>query len=196
MFCRDYLEMSPEERRRRFQDIMSSVSRSAIAMSPYNVSYTTYPATEEFIVSVPGYAVRQGDLLFLELPGLTRAIAGVTSDERSNPLYRDSFLKQYTKIEVLLPEGAKTIELRPPETKEFQLPGSSIVTLSTKITLPDQKSNPKGRISLLVEQLSDIKPGLVRPDKYADLLDVNHTVANPDMRTIVVRMDKLKIKLD
>ena len=76
MFCRDYLEMSPEERRRRFQDIMSSVSRSAIAMSPYNVSYTTYPATEEFIVSVPGYAVRQGELLFLEIPGLTQGHSG------------------------------------------------------------------------------------------------------------------------
>ena len=190
MFCRDYLEMSPEERRRRFQDIVSSVSRSATAMSPYNVSCTSYPATEEFIVSVPGYAVRQGDILSLELPGLTRAIAGVTSDERSNPLYRDSFLKQYTKIEVLLPEGAKAIELSPPEMKVFQLPGSSVLTLSTRIVQPNQESNPKGRISVMIEQLSDIKPGLVMPDKYTDLLDINHAVANPGMRTIVVRMDK------
>jgi hypothetical protein len=159
-------------------------------MSPYNVSCTSYPATEEFIVSVPGYAVRQGELLSLELPGLTRAIAGVTSDERSNPLYRDSFLKQYTKIEVLLPEGAKAIELSPPEMKVFQLPGSSVLTLSTRIVQPNQESNPKGRISVMIEQLSDIRPGLVMPDKYPDLLDINHAVANPGMRTIVARMDK------
>jgi hypothetical protein len=32
-FRKDYLEMSPEERRRRFQEITSSVSRSAVAAS-------------------------------------------------------------------------------------------------------------------------------------------------------------------
>jgi hypothetical protein len=105
-------------------------------------------------------------------------------------LYRDSFLKQYTKIEIILPEYAKAIELSPPETKVFQLPGSSLLTLSSKIIPPNQESNPKGRMSVMVEQLSDIKPGLVTPDKYADLLDINHAIANPGMRTIVVRMEK------
>jgi hypothetical protein len=42
----------------------------------------------------------------------------------------------------------------------------------------------------MVEQQSDVKPGLVIPEKYADLLDVNRTIAKPSMRTIVVRMDK------
>jgi hypothetical protein len=89
-----------------------------------------------------------------------------------------------------LPEGAKVVELSPPDTKVFQLPGSSVLTLSTKITPPNQESNPKGRIRVMVEQLSDIKPGLVMPDKYADLLEINQALANPGMRTIVVRMDK------
>jgi hypothetical protein len=188
MFCKDYLEMSPEERNRRFQEIVSSVSRAAVATSRYKVSCDVYPATEEFSVSVPGYAVRQGEHLSLELPGITRSVAGVSGETRNNPLYRDSFIKQDTKIEVLLPEGVKAVELSPPEMKRFQLPGSSELITSTRIV--DTGNTAKGRMRIIVEQFSDIKPSFVFPDKYPDLLDIHRAASYPGLRTIVVRMEK------
>jgi len=190
MFCKDYLEMSPEERNRRFQEIVSSVSKAAVATSPYKVSCDVYPATEEFSVSVPGYAVRQGEHLSLELPGITRSVAGVSGDERNNPLYRDSFIKQDTKIEVLLPEGVKAVELSPPEMKRFQLPGSSELVTSRRIVDTDTGNTAKGRMRFIVEQRSDIKPSFIFPDKYPDLLDIQRAASHPGMRTIVVRMEK------
>jgi len=188
MFCKDYLEMSPEERNRRFQEIVSSVSRAAVATSPYKVSCDVYPATEEFSVSVPGYAVRQGEHLSLELPGITRSVAGVSGETRNNPLFRDSFIKQDTKIEVLLPEGVKAVELSPPGMKRFQLPGSSELITSTRIV--DTGNTAKGRMRIIVEQFSDIKPSFVFPDKYPDLLDIHRAASYPGLRTIVVRMEK------
>lgn len=189
-FCKDYIEMSPEEKRRRFQEIVSSISRSATASSPYKVFCETYPATEEFSVLVPGYAVRQKDMLSLELPGISRAIAGVTSGDRSNPLHRDSFINQDLQVEVLLPAGTKAIELSPPESRKFSLPGTSELSISSASEPDASGAGFKGRMRFVVRQHSDIKPGIVMPGEYPRLLDMHQELANPGNRTILVRMDR------
>ncbi|MCU0576679.1 MAG: DUF3857 domain-containing protein, partial [Desulfobacterota bacterium] len=43
-FSRDHAEMTPEEQRRRYQEIVSSVSRAAVATGPWTVSTDRYPA--------------------------------------------------------------------------------------------------------------------------------------------------------
>jgi hypothetical protein len=189
-FCRDYLEMSPEERKRRFQEMVSSVSRSAVATTPWKVSCDTYPSTDEFSVSVPAYAIRQADLLTLEVPGIIRSIAGVIGEERTNPLYRESTSRQKVKIEVILPEGVKGIELTPPVSKRLELPGPSSVTLTTRVIPPDPKDGSTGRMRIVMEQTSDINPALIPPKRYPELLEVQRAIANPETRTILVRMEK------
>jgi ferric-dicitrate binding protein FerR (iron transport regulator) len=47
-------------------------------------------------------------------------------------------------IEIWLPEGAETLELRPPEMKRFALPGSSELHINQNSGL-DPRFNPKGR---------------------------------------------------
>jgi len=184
-FCKDYFEMSPEERRRRFQEITSSISRSAIAVGPYKASCDTYPSRDEFSVSVPRYAIRDGNVLSLEVPSISRSIAGVNSEDRSNPLYRDAFVKGKLDIEILLPEGAQGIELRPPEAKRLALPGSSELVISTRI-VPSMLGS---RTGIVIQQQTDIRPCLVLPGEYPGLLEMHNALANPGMRTVVVRME-------
>ncbi|HVN72211.1 MAG TPA: hypothetical protein VMU10_09350, partial [Desulfomonilia bacterium] len=190
LFCKDYLEMTPEERRRRFQDIVSSVSRSAVALSPYQVNCESYPATDDFSVSVPGYATRQGDLLTLELPVIIRTISGVSGTQRSNPLLRDTYAKQSMKIEILLPEGVKSIEASPPEFRHLELPGAGEVKIATRVLKPQTEKGADRRMRIIVEQFSDSRPSLVLPEKYPGLLGLQRSIANPGLRTIVVRLGK------
>jgi transglutaminase-like putative cysteine protease len=185
-FVKDYREMPPEEKRRRFQEIVSSISKAAVPLSPYSVSMDAHPTQEDFTVSIPGYAVRQDDRLSLDLIGLVRAVAGVISDERSNPLYRDSFTQRHEKVEVLLPEGVKSIEMMPPRSVQYSLPGSGIITLETKV-IPASGTQPRMRVA--VEQTVDLKPAVFLPEDYPKLLEIHRAISHPGTRMILARMN-------
>jgi hypothetical protein len=188
-FCREYREMPPEEQRRRFQEIVSSISKAAVPVSPYMVTCNTYPAVEEFTVSVPSYAVRQEDRLTLFLPGFPVSVAGVTSDERFNPLYRDYPSRSIVTVEVLLPEGVKSIESIPPETSRSHVPGSGDITLNTKVSEDMGKS---GRRRIVAVMRTELEPVLIMPDEYPALLDVQRSISHPRIRTMIVRMGEGK----
>ena len=192
-FRKGYKEMPPEEQRRRFQEIVSSISKAAVAESPYMVSCDTYPAVEEFTVSVPSYAVRQDDRLSLFIPGIAASVAGVTGDERFNPLYRDYPTHSIMTVEVLLPEGVRSIEAMPPESVRYHMPGSGDITLETKVVSPpSDNSDHPGRTRIVVVQRMDLKPMLLMPDEYPALLDIQSSLSHPRMRTLMVRMGEGK----
>jgi hypothetical protein len=140
-------------------------------------------------VSVPSYAVRQDDRLTLFIPGLTASVAGVTGDERFNPLYRDSFSRYSVTVEVLLPEGVQSIEAMPPESVRYHVPGSGDITLETKVVSPppDMGDQP-GRTRIVMVQRTDLKPMLIMPHEYPTLLDIQRSLSHPRMRTLMVRM--------
>ena len=185
--------MPPEEQRRRFQEIVSSISKAAVAESPYMVSCDSYPAVEEFTVSVPSYAVRQDDRLSLFMPGIAASVAGVTGDERFNPLYRDYPTHATVTVEVLLPEGVRSIEAMPPESVRYHVPGSGDITLETKVVSPpSDNSGQPGRTRIVVVQHMDLKPVLLMPDEYPALLDIQQSLSHPRMRTLMVRMGEGK----
>ncbi|HQI82903.1 MAG TPA: hypothetical protein PLR71_15255, partial [Deltaproteobacteria bacterium] len=178
------------ERKRRFQEMVSAVSRSAQPRGEYVVSMETHPGTDEFTVSVPGYAVRQGDLLTLELPGLTQGLSIVTGDDRKNPLYRPSSRKQHVTVEVQLPEGVRDIELVPPESAEYSLLGLGTFRTRSRIVTGETAGQGGGRVmSIVVEQESENTPGMVMPEVYPKLLAIHRTLSHPSMRMIVLRME-------
>lgn len=188
-FRRDYVETTPEERRRRYEELVSSVSRSAVALGPYTASTGTYPAFDEFTVKVPGYAVRKDDLLTLELPALTRGLPYVSGDERINPLYREVSRDQKIVVDLVLPEDVQGIVQRPPEERVFRVPHLGNVTLSTRIV--PQEKDPQGKTSRMrvsIEQIIENRPAMVMPGEYPDLVSVHRSLAYPGMRTIVMRL--------
>jgi len=187
-FRKDYQEMTPEEQKRRFQEIVSSVSRAAVPLGPYTVTADAYPVIEDFTVSVPGYAVRQKDRLTLDLPGIMRALSGVTGDERFNPLLRDTFVRRSEKVEVVLPAGVRSIEAMPPESLRFDVAGAGEITSRTTVVPPNENKEQPGRMRLVVEQRVDLKPLLVLPEGYDSLLEIHRAISHPRMRTVAVRM--------
>ncbi|MCE5276351.1 MAG: hypothetical protein LLG43_14600, partial [Deltaproteobacteria bacterium] len=141
-----------------------------------------------FTVSVPGYAVRQKDRLTLDLPGIMRALSGVTGDERFNPLLRDTFVRRSEKVEVVLPAGVRSIEAMPPESLRFDVAGAGEITSRTTVVPPNENKEQPGRMRLVVEQRVDLKPLLVLPEGYDSLLEIHRAISHPRMRTVAVRM--------
>ncbi|HPI94033.1 MAG TPA: DUF3857 domain-containing protein [Deltaproteobacteria bacterium] len=188
-FSRNYDEMTPEERRRRYQEIVSSESRSAEPVSPYNVSTGQYPVVEEYTVRIPSYAILQGDLMTLGVPSLSRGISYVLSDDRSNPLYRGVNRAGHSTVEILLPEGVADILRHPPLQETVDLVGMGEVRSSTSIVRPspDAGGHP-GRIRILMEQTIESREGIIPPERYVELLAAHRVLSHPEMRAVVVRL--------
>jgi hypothetical protein len=187
-FMKDYKEMPPEERKRRFQEIVSAISKAATPLGAYSVSMDTYPGTEDFTVRVPCYAVRLGDMLSLDIPGLARSVSSVTGDERFSPLSRDAYTKRHEKVEVLLPEGVQSIEMIPPRTMQYTIPGSGDITLETKIFPSSNDKSRKGGMRVEIKQDVDLKPFIVLPGDYQKLIEVHRAISHSSSRMLMVKM--------
>lgn len=190
-FVKDWKELPPEERKRRFQEILFSLSKDAAALTPYTVSLDGYPCTESYTVRIPNYAVRQGDRMTMDLPSIARSIGTVTTTERFNPLCRDVYNRRHTKIDLLLPQGVKSIDLMPPRSVKYTVIGSGDITLETRV-LPPEGGNGKGRMRIEMDQVIDLKPFIALPGEYARLLEANRAISRPDAHMLLLNMEEQK----
>lgn len=77
---------APEKRRRRHLRLAASISQGAIPIKECITDCNVYPGVEGLTVKVEKYAVRQGQYLYLKLPGLIKGIKGIHKEKRINPL--------------------------------------------------------------------------------------------------------------
>ncbi len=63
-----FAEMPPEERNRFYQEMVGEISQAAVADSNLATNFDSYPGVESFSVRADKYAVRDGNLLYFELP--------------------------------------------------------------------------------------------------------------------------------
>jgi len=177
-------EMSPEERRRHHQKLVNSISRSARATDTYITNYNVYPAVEEFSVRVDNFAARQGDFLYLKLPGLITGIEGVERDKRNYPMYRDRYSRLHITIKVTLPEGIDSFQVTPPEFLSFPVERSGKITLKTS---PAPSSAVR---CLTIQQDVNLKPVVVLPDEYPKLLRANHVLGQAKTRMLLLKLKR------
>lgn len=183
-FKKQFSEMPPEKRRRHFQEQVNSLSRGAKLEGKYTVDYKTYPGIKEFSARVSGYATRQGNYLYLKLPGLISNIDGTGRDQRTNPMYRNFFNRQSVNIEVLLPDGVDSLEVIPPKELIFDLPGPGTISIHTR-TMP----NIEGRTSSLqITQEVNLVPMVVLPDEYLQLLEIDRALNHPQAGMVLLKM--------
>lgn len=188
-FTKEYAEKTPEELRRSYEEIVSAVSRTAVAVTPRTVFAETYPACEEYTVRVPSYAVRQGDLLSMELPTVIQGLGFVSSDERVNPLYRDTERTMRGTLEVVLPAGAWEIVQMPAGNRSFDLSGLGTIEMSASLeqTSPE-RAGTGSRMRFRHEQRIENRAGFLAPEGFPDLLAIHRVLSHPGFRTLVVRM--------
>jgi transglutaminase-like putative cysteine protease len=184
-FRRQFSEMPPEERKRHHEQIVSSISQSARPAGEYITRYDQYPGVEEVSVQVEGFAVHQGRYLYLKVPGLVNILEGVTSDERKNPLYQADPRKARITAEVELPEGMEACEALPPDGLTIAVGKKGGITMGT--TLIEGRGG-KGRKAVRITQDIDIRPGIVLPSEYPDLLDYQRILSHPKANLILLRM--------
>lgn len=181
-FIRAALEMTPEEKRRAFEEIVTSVSRSALATSPRVISVDRYPPSEEFSLEIKGYAGKSGDVMTVRIPWLMRALPLVSSEERVHPLFTGPPREAVVNIEIELPEETQEVVSMP--MGAYAAAPAGTVSVSMEGMLEGEGSGRK----VVISQRVSTKPGTVWPDRYPELVSTHKALSAADASLVVVRL--------
>ncbi len=119
-----YSELLPEDRKRHFQEIVSSIDQGAKPVGELVNQFTSYPGTEEYTVELDNYAVIDGNYCYFNLP-FTSSLFKIPGDEkRTLPLFLSDKGIDRVRVEINLPPGFNQV-LIAPASKDVAGPESS-----------------------------------------------------------------------
>ena len=178
-FHSTYAEMTPENRRRHYLEIVSGVSQSAIATSELTTDYENYPGTLAFSVKAENYAVLDGDYLYFTLPEDSLGnLLTYRSNERTLPLAWNSYVDTLTELTITIPEGYEPAIL--PESYSWEAPeGAGLIDVAVEYNPDDH--------TIRMVQVANMRPAFIPADFYSDIIAAGRKLAHPDMHTILLK---------
>lgn len=177
-FHKTYAEITPENRRRHYLELVSSISQSAEAASDLITDYTTYPGRREFSVAAKRYAVQDGEYLYFTVPGGLGGLLQYRANERDQPLAWKRHIDTLVEYNIILPDGYEPAIL--PRTFSWQAPeGAGLVEVTVEYS-------PRANAIRMV-QLANLRPALIPAEKFPAILEAGRKLAHPDMRTILLK---------
>ena len=178
-FHRLYAEMTPEERRRHYLELVASISQSATAKGNLVTDYSSYPGKMTFSATIDRYAVRDGENFYFTLPSGMGNVLGLTQDKRENPLFWSGDTRATITSQITLPETFTTVQLAPPDL-QWEAPESAGTITFTTTHDPEKKNK------LTVKQEINLNSAIIPARYYPDLLETNRKLSHPGGRTILV----------
>ena len=178
-FAAKYREMTPEERKRDFQGLVSSIAQNASAQGDLVTDFT-YPGTLKYTVKVPHYGVKNGSGLYFDLPGVPQQLVAADSNTRQRALLVASESRSHIEWTVTAPGGLKPVIQ--PETLNWDGPAKFG---TVKFSAAARQADGKTRLTYTLDQ--DTRPALIPAANYADLLDVNLRFGHPAARRVLLQ---------
>ncbi len=168
-FHRKFAEMPPEERRRYHQQAVTSIAQGAKPEGDLVTQFDVYPGVETLSVKVERFAVRDGDYLYLRVPGISGSPFALDSDTRDNPFYVARPVRRVVTAHVRLPSDMKKVSLRPPEA-DWSVPANAGI-----IRVSSARSNG----SLTLTRVVELAPTVIPASGYNKLLTINRELRHP-----------------
>jgi transglutaminase-like putative cysteine protease len=114
-FRKTYSEILPEDRYRRYQEILGAVAQAASATSELECDVESYPAKRRFSCHVPEYATVADDVITLQLPTFANSLPSMTGVVRRTPFAVGAQSPSVDSVTVRFPKGYTEIEHLPEE---------------------------------------------------------------------------------
>lgn len=178
-FHRQYAEMTPEQRRRHYLELVAGVAQAARAASDLVTRYDCYPGIEEFTVRVPRYAVRDEHSLYGMLPAGAITLPGLRADTRSTPYYWDSDSDMRITTRVLAPAAFADAQLVPDNYTWYAPEQSGFIRCSSAWHIGATNT-------LTVTQEVRLRAAVIPADNYPEVLDANRRLTHAGMRTFLL----------
>ena len=172
---RYFSELPPEERRRYYQELVSTVAQGARPVGDLVTQFDAYPGLEQFAVTVDHYAVADGKYLYFDLP-FAPSLFPVGADTRTLPLYIDYHSQNHVTAEIFLPPDFQNAVIAPTGRKlQAAGGGSARVTVSA--------TGGKFRLTHDLE----IRPAIIAPADYDQLLRVESALREKAARAFLLQ---------
>lgn len=174
---RKFSEMTPELRKRYFQQVITAISQSAKAIGNLKTDFNSYPGKEKFTVAVERFAVTDSKYLYLALPeNIFANIIRVGEPVRNNPYHlATTHLEQAYDIE--LPKNSAKILLQPADFSWKVPDNGGNFTISCQHTTAH---------SLSIKCVVNFKSTVLTPQQYTKLVAISDKLSSPAMKTILI----------
>ena len=174
---RYFSELPPEERRRYYQELVSSVAQGARPAGELVTKFDGYPGLEQFSVTVDHYAVVDGKYLYFDLP-FTPSLFPLGTDTRVLPLFLNYASHNRISTDITLPPEFKHLVIAPPGEK-LQADGAGAARLSI--------ASAGGKFHLTHEL--ETTPAIIAPADYAKLLKTESALREKSARAFLLEAD-------
>ncbi|MFC1451765.1 DUF3857 domain-containing protein [Verrucomicrobiota bacterium] len=176
-----FSEMTPEEKKRHHQELVGRISVAAQAEGDLFTDFSGYPGVVELSVRIPDYAVRDGPFLYFALPDSLHGSLVLRSDSRANPLYLSRKMRRNVLMEIAVPPGFAPAVLPASFRDAGMADGAASAYMRCETV--EAGSGTVIEVSAGVE----IGPGIVAPEHYAALLDLDRRLSHHRSRTVLLR---------
>jgi hypothetical protein len=174
---RYFSELPPEERRRYYQQVVTSVAQGARPASDLVTKFDSYPGIEKYSVTVDHYAVADGKYLYFDLP-FTPSLFPFGADSRVLPLFIDYASRNRISTEISLPREFQKLLIAPLDQKLRAADGGT-----ARVTIAS--ANGKFRLTHDLETT----PTIIPPSDYAKLLKTESSLREKSSRAFLLEAD-------
>lgn len=185
VFRKNYSEVLPEDRRRHYLEMVTGVSKSAVATSDLYTDTRSYPGVLAYSVKAPNYAVMDDQALTLRIPGIAGGIFGLRGDTRENPMFFGEKGSSTRERVIILPRGYTQLPILP-ASRRWELP-CGLGTFNSDVTTVTRAD---GRMMVRIVETYSRKSGEVPAQLYPALLEYNRLLAHPSARTLVAEKER------
>ncbi len=183
-FRRLHTEITPEDRRRHILELVSSYSRSARLEGEYEADFDSYPAVEKFKISIPSWAVKEGDALSVRLIGSGRTAIGPRYGERVYPFYRSGINRLYDEWNIVLPRGAAAASLLPRENNFDRADIGTVLSTTCREMLDSD-----GRLHVQVQRKAVLECAMFEGADYEEFMKSALNTRGRVADTIIVKTE-------
>ncbi|HVU35019.1 MAG TPA: DUF3857 domain-containing protein [Opitutaceae bacterium] len=172
---RFFSELPPEERRRYFEQAVSSVAQGARPVTPLTTTFDTYPGTETFTVEIDHYGVVDGKHFYFSVP-FRPSFRPVESDRRTLPLLIRRSEARTITADIKLPPAYGRYVISP-VTSRWQAPGTAG---DAEIVATNQPGHS------VVNYRFRVNPAIVSPTDYPQMVAIESAVENRSTQLFLV----------
>ncbi len=180
-FKQKFSEITPEMRRRDFQETCAQISQSAKPLEDLFTDYSVYPGVRRISVEVDRYAVLDSGMLYFFISNPMNLIQGSGSPARKTPYYLGMRQRVDTVFKISLPDGAKPLIV--PGEREYILgDGAEKKTGSASVSC---KKGEDGK-SWTIRYRQEVEPSLTPPWRFRELYFINDQLISPETETFLI----------
>lgn len=178
-FVQHFTEMTPEERSRTFQAMVSGIAQNAVPQGDLVTDFA-YPGTLHFAVKVDHYGVKNAGGLYFDLPNMPQSIMPTDADRRERALLSSAEQRRRTTWKISAPPGLTPII--EPEPLDWRGPGN---LGSVRLTSERGTATDATRLTYVLEL--DLQPAVVPVGNYGALLELNRRFMHPSARRVLLQ---------